>query len=85
MAIDCGPSRKVDAIALTFRSLPRTSVADASRPASAIPSHGARNGAEHPFAKESRELLQTLENSRSHIVYSTFAGRLPSSNNCARD
>ena len=32
--------------------------------------YGARNGAEHPFAKESRELLQTLVNSRSHIVYS---------------
>jgi ferredoxin-NADP reductase/MOSC domain-containing protein YiiM/ferredoxin len=32
--------------------------------------YGARNRAEHPFAKESRELLQTLANSRSHIVYS---------------
>jgi ferredoxin-NADP reductase/MOSC domain-containing protein YiiM len=32
--------------------------------------YGARNGAEHPFAKESRGLLQTLVNSRSHIVYS---------------
>jgi ferredoxin-NADP reductase/MOSC domain-containing protein YiiM/ferredoxin len=32
--------------------------------------YGARNKAEHPFAKESRELLQTLVNSRSHIVYS---------------
>jgi ferredoxin-NADP reductase/MOSC domain-containing protein YiiM/ferredoxin len=32
--------------------------------------YGARNGAEHPFAKESRELLQTLAKSRSHIVYS---------------
>jgi ferredoxin-NADP reductase/MOSC domain-containing protein YiiM/ferredoxin len=32
--------------------------------------YGARNGAEHPFAKESRGLLQTLINSRSHIVYS---------------
>jgi ferredoxin-NADP reductase len=32
--------------------------------------YGARNRAEHPFAKESRELLQTLVNSRSHIVYS---------------
>jgi ferredoxin-NADP reductase/MOSC domain-containing protein YiiM/ferredoxin len=32
--------------------------------------YGARNRAEHPFAKESRGLLQTLANSRSHIVYS---------------
>ena len=32
--------------------------------------YGARNRAEHPFAKESRELLRTLVNSRSHIVYS---------------
>jgi ferredoxin-NADP reductase/MOSC domain-containing protein YiiM len=32
--------------------------------------YGARNRAEHPFAKESRGLLQTLGNSRSHIVYS---------------
>ena len=32
--------------------------------------YGARNRAEHPFAKESRELLQTLANSRGHIVYS---------------
>jgi ferredoxin-NADP reductase/MOSC domain-containing protein YiiM/ferredoxin len=32
--------------------------------------YGARNRAEHPFAKESRGLLQTLVNSRSHIVYS---------------
>jgi len=32
--------------------------------------YGARNRAEHPFAKESRELLQKLANSRSHIVYS---------------
>jgi ferredoxin-NADP reductase/MOSC domain-containing protein YiiM len=32
--------------------------------------YGARNRAEHPFAKESRALLQTLVNSRSHIVYS---------------
>ena len=32
--------------------------------------YGARNGAEHPFAKESRGLLQTLVNGRSHIVYS---------------
>jgi ferredoxin-NADP reductase/MOSC domain-containing protein YiiM/ferredoxin len=33
-------------------------------------SYGARNRAEHPFAKESRGLLQTLVNSRSYIVYS---------------
>ena len=32
--------------------------------------YGARSRAEHPFAKESRELLQTLVNGRSHIVYS---------------
>ena len=32
--------------------------------------YGARDRAEHPFAKESRGLLQTLVNSRSHIVYS---------------
>jgi len=32
--------------------------------------YGARNRGEHPFAKESRDLLQTLPNSRSHIVYS---------------
>jgi ferredoxin-NADP reductase len=32
--------------------------------------YGARNRAEHPFAKESHGLLQTLANSRSHIVYS---------------
>jgi ferredoxin-NADP reductase/MOSC domain-containing protein YiiM/ferredoxin len=32
--------------------------------------YGARNRAEHPFAKESRGLLQKLANSRSHIVYS---------------
>lgn len=32
--------------------------------------YGARNGAEHPFAKESRGLLQTLLNGRSHVVYS---------------
>ena len=32
--------------------------------------YGARNRAEHPFAKESRGLLQTLVNSRSHTVYS---------------
>ncbi len=32
--------------------------------------YGARNRAEHPFAKESRGLLQTLERGRSHIVYS---------------
>src|ERR1700734_515762 len=32
--------------------------------------YGARNRTEHAFAKESRGLLQTLVNSRSHIVYS---------------
>jgi ferredoxin-NADP reductase/MOSC domain-containing protein YiiM len=32
--------------------------------------YGARNRAEHPFAKESHELLQKLINGRSHIVYS---------------
>jgi ferredoxin-NADP reductase len=32
--------------------------------------YGARDRAEHPFAQESRGLLQTLVNSRSHIVYS---------------
>jgi ferredoxin-NADP reductase len=32
--------------------------------------YGARNGTEHPFAKESRGLLETLVNGRSHIVYS---------------
>ena len=32
--------------------------------------YGARNHAEHPFANESRSLLRTLVNSRSHIVYS---------------
>ena len=32
--------------------------------------YGARNRAEHPFAKESRGILQTLVNSRSHVVYS---------------
>ena len=32
--------------------------------------YGARNRAEHPFAKESRGLLRMLVNSRSHVVYS---------------
>ena len=32
--------------------------------------YGARNRAEHPFAKEARGLLQALVNGRSHIVYS---------------
>jgi ferredoxin-NADP reductase/MOSC domain-containing protein YiiM len=32
--------------------------------------YGARNRAEHPFSTESRSHLQTLANSRSHIVYS---------------
>jgi ferredoxin-NADP reductase/MOSC domain-containing protein YiiM len=32
--------------------------------------HGARNGSEHPFAVESRKLLSSLSNARSHIMYS---------------
>ncbi len=32
--------------------------------------YGARNRTEHPFAKESRELLKALVRGRSHIVYS---------------
>jgi ferredoxin-NADP reductase/MOSC domain-containing protein YiiM len=32
--------------------------------------HGARNGEEHPFAEESRELLKQLPGSHSHIFYS---------------
>jgi len=32
--------------------------------------YGTRNRAEHPFAKESHELLQALANGRNHIVYS---------------
>jgi ferredoxin-NADP reductase/MOSC domain-containing protein YiiM len=32
--------------------------------------YGARKGAEHPFEKESRGLLQTLVNGRSHVIYS---------------
>jgi ferredoxin-NADP reductase/MOSC domain-containing protein YiiM len=32
--------------------------------------YGARNRGAHPFAKESRGVLETLVNSRSHIVYS---------------
>ena len=32
--------------------------------------YGARNRAEHPFANESRGLLQALVNSRGHVVYS---------------
>ncbi len=32
--------------------------------------YGAHNRADHPFAKESRELLRALVNSRSHFVYS---------------
>lgn len=40
--------------------------------------HGARNGEEHPFAEESRDLLKQLPGSRSHIFYSrpTPADRL---------
>lgn len=33
--------------------------------------HGARNGREHPFAAEARELLQALAHRRSHICYSS--------------
>ena len=32
--------------------------------------HGARNGEEHSFAQESRQLLQALPHSHSHILYS---------------
>jgi ferredoxin-NADP reductase/MOSC domain-containing protein YiiM len=32
--------------------------------------YGARNSSEHPFAKESRELLKALQRAHSHIVYS---------------
>src|SRR5439155_22646 len=32
--------------------------------------HGARSGAEHPFAAESRTLLARLPNARAHIYYS---------------
>ncbi len=32
--------------------------------------YGARNREEHPFAKESRDLVQELKHGRSHIVYS---------------
>jgi ferredoxin-NADP reductase/MOSC domain-containing protein YiiM len=32
--------------------------------------YGARNRSEHPFAKESRELLETLARAQSHVVYS---------------
>lgn len=32
--------------------------------------HGARDGAEHPFAKESRSLLQRLPGSRGFVLYS---------------
>lgn len=32
--------------------------------------HAARNGAEHPFARESAELLDRLAHSRSHVYYS---------------
>ena len=40
--------------------------------------HGARNGDEHPFAEESRDLLKRLPGSHSHIFYSqpTAADRL---------
>ncbi|KGI70444.1 MOSC and FAD-binding oxidoreductase domain-containing protein [Mycolicibacterium rufum] len=32
--------------------------------------HGARDGAEHPFAAEARELLKRLPHSRFHVMYS---------------
>src|SRR6478735_6779338 len=32
--------------------------------------HGARNGSEHPFAAESRELLNLLPDSHCHVFYS---------------
>jgi ferredoxin-NADP reductase/MOSC domain-containing protein YiiM/ferredoxin len=32
--------------------------------------HGARNGREHPFAAEARELLSSLPNARAHVYYS---------------
>jgi ferredoxin-NADP reductase len=32
--------------------------------------YGARNGAEHPFARESRDLLRRVPGSRSFVVYS---------------
>jgi len=32
--------------------------------------YGARNRSEHPFAQESRELLQALPHGKSHVVYS---------------
>lgn len=32
--------------------------------------HGARNGQEHPFAEECRDLLNQLSNSHSHVFYS---------------
>ncbi len=32
--------------------------------------YGARNGAEHPFAKESREVLRLVPGSRSYVAYS---------------
>jgi len=40
--------------------------------------HGARNRQNHPFAAESRRLLQALERGRSHILYSSpgFEDRL---------
>jgi ferredoxin-NADP reductase/MOSC domain-containing protein YiiM/ferredoxin len=32
--------------------------------------HGARNGAEHPFARESRDLLAALPHAHGHVAYS---------------
>lgn len=46
------------------------SLSSAASPRDVCWIYGARNGAEHPFAKESRELLQELVKGRGHIVYS---------------
>ena len=46
------------------------SLASAASPRQVRWIYGARNRAEHPFAKESRCLMGTLANGRSHIVYS---------------
>jgi ferredoxin-NADP reductase/MOSC domain-containing protein YiiM len=50
------------------------SLASAASPREVWWIYGARDRAEHPFAKESRGLLRTLANSRSHIVYSQPGG-----------
>ena len=41
--------------------------------------YGARNGAEHPFAEESRSLLKQLSRGRGYIVYSKPAANRPES------